>query len=58
MDRLASFDTDKTLTSAEVTLEANPSDLCDVDKIQGFVDAGVNRISLGIQVRVVSLAEA
>ena len=35
----------------EVTLEANPSDIVkDRGKLEGFVNAGVNRISLGIQV--------
>ena len=35
----------------EVTLEANPSDIVqDRGKLEGFVNAGVNRISLGVQV--------
>ena len=35
----------------EVTLEANPSDIVkDRGKLEGFVNAGINRISLGIQV--------
>lgn len=35
----------------EVTLEANPSDLVkDRGKLEGLINAGVNRISLGIQV--------
>lgn len=33
---------------AEITLEANPSDL-DKDKAAGLKDAGVNRISLGVE---------
>ncbi|MBR7059968.1 MAG: oxygen-independent coproporphyrinogen III oxidase-like protein [Neisseriaceae bacterium] len=33
---------------AEITLEANPI-TCDKDYFQGFRDAGVNRLSLGIQ---------
>ena len=41
----------------EVTLEANPSDIVhDRGKLEGFVNAGVNRISLGIQVLIVSIA--
>ena len=37
--------------SLEVTLEANPSDIVkDRGKLVGFVNAGINRISLGIQV--------
>ena len=42
---------DKFKRNVEVTLEANPSDIVkDRGKLQGFVNAGVNRISLGIQV--------
>ena len=37
-------------TNVEVTLEANPSDLTD-EKLKGFLQAGVNRISMGFQVR-------
>lgn len=33
---------------AEITLEANPGSL-EVERFSGFVDAGVNRLSLGIQ---------
>ena len=35
----------------EITLEANPGDL-DNDKLNEFIDCGINRISLGIQVRI------
>jgi len=34
--------------SAEVTLEANPTSV-EADKFQGFKDAGINRVSMGIQ---------
>ena len=34
--------------AVEITLEANPGS-ADADKFAGFVDAGVNRISLGVQ---------
>src|SRR5688572_15257692 len=34
--------------SAEITLEANPDDL-DREKITGLVNAGVNRLSIGVQ---------
>ncbi|MBR9862437.1 MAG: coproporphyrinogen III oxidase [Rhodobacteraceae bacterium] len=34
--------------SAEITLEANPTSV-EADRFQGFSDAGVNRISMGIQ---------
>ncbi len=37
-------------TNVEVTLEANPSDLTE-EKLKGFLQAGVNRISMGFQVR-------
>jgi oxygen-independent coproporphyrinogen-3 oxidase len=33
---------------AEITLEANPGDLT-VELVEGYVDAGVNRMSLGVQ---------
>ena len=33
----------------EVTLEANPSDL-DEARLEGFLHAGVNRLSIGFQV--------
>jgi coproporphyrinogen III oxidase-like Fe-S oxidoreductase len=36
--------------NVEVTLEANPSDLTE-EKLKGFLQAGVNRISMGFQVR-------
>jgi oxygen-independent coproporphyrinogen-3 oxidase len=36
------------LPQAEITLEANPGD-ADLVKMQGFRDAGVNRLSLGVQ---------
>lgn len=35
-------------TDAEITLEANPSDL-DRAKLEGFLSAGFNRLSLGVQ---------
>ncbi len=35
-------------TEAEVSLEANPGS-AEAEKFQGFVEAGINRISLGIQ---------
>ncbi|MGI5835746.1 MAG: radical SAM family heme chaperone HemW [Chloroflexota bacterium] len=35
-------------SNAEVTLEANPSDL-DREKLAGYRDAGVNRLSIGVQ---------
>ena len=42
-------------SDAEVTLEANPGDLVQQStrdqKLERFVQAGVNRISLGIQVK-------
>lgn len=41
----ASFDV---APDAEVTLETNPETVT-VDRIRGFVEAGVNRISLGVQ---------
>ena len=34
--------------NAEITLEANPTSV-EADRFQGFADAGVNRISMGIQ---------
>ena len=37
-------------SKVEITLEANPGDL-DNDKLNEFIDCGINRISLGIQVR-------
>jgi oxygen-independent coproporphyrinogen-3 oxidase len=36
------------LTDAEITIEANPSDVV-VHKIEGYLRAGVTRISLGVQ---------
>jgi oxygen-independent coproporphyrinogen-3 oxidase len=38
-------------SNAEITLEANPDDLADVDdaKIEGFKACGVNRLSIGVQ---------
>ncbi|MDK4536167.1 radical SAM family heme chaperone HemW [Kingella kingae] len=33
---------------AEITLEANPSTF-EIDKFQGFKDAGINRLSIGVQ---------
>lgn len=38
----------KLLPGAEITLEANPGTV-EADKLQGFKQAGVNRVSLGIQ---------
>jgi putative oxygen-independent coproporphyrinogen III oxidase len=35
-------------TDAEVTVECNP-DSIDLDKLRAYVDAGVNRVSLGVQ---------
>ena len=41
---------------SEITLEVNPSkDLC-LSRLEEFVDAGVNRFSLGVQVKTDSLA--
>ena len=37
-----------TVYSAEVTLEANPGTIT-LDKLRGFRDAGINRISFGVQ---------
>ena len=38
-------------SSLEVSLEANPGDLFEEDgKLQSFLEAGINRVSLGIQV--------
>lgn len=34
--------------NAEITIEANPGTL-DIDKIQALIEAGVNRVSLGLQ---------
>lgn len=36
------------ITSAEITLEANPDDIS-ADKVKFFKDVGINRVSLGIQ---------
>src|SRR6266540_4296409 len=33
---------------AEVTLEANPEDL-DADRLRGYADAGLNRLTIGVQ---------
>lgn len=35
--------------SAEITLEANPDDLVDIGVLKGFKEAGINRLSIGIQ---------
>ena len=35
-------------TDVEITLEANPDDIS-VEKLQGWKDAGINRLSIGIQ---------
>ena len=36
-----------------VTLEANPSDLSE-ERLEGFLSAGINRLSVGFQVRFVA----
>jgi len=35
--------------TAEITLEANPESLSSVEKVRQFMDAGINRISIGVQ---------
>jgi hypothetical protein len=38
----------KIASNAEVTLEANPDDITE-EKLQGWKEAGINRLSIGIQ---------
>jgi len=40
----------KTRKNIEITLEGNPSDLTKEGKLEELIQAGINRISLGIQV--------
>ena len=43
------FQASGTNQDIEVTLEANPSDVSQ-DKLKGFLQAGINRLSMGFQV--------
>ena len=43
------FQASATNQDIEVTLEANPSDVSQ-DKLKGFLQAGINRLSMGFQV--------
>jgi len=48
MEALSAPPSSRTLSMKEITLEANPGTV-DFEKFSGFYQAGINRLSMGIQ---------